>query len=334
MRRRDGHGGLRPVDRVGRHPEGQDRWPEPIEEVPGRPAPTARRWCPPTARPGTRPGHPDRRLEPGVLTRRADDRVHAAERPVDNRTGWDASPDSRPRDAHSGSNPRGDAQEGIAWSPDGTRIAFVLGEDIYVIDADGSNMRQLTTAPGGDYQPAWSSQGRDRVLTRVELRRRRWASNSEIYTIPAAGGTPTRLTHDDMSSIAPAWSPDGTQIVHWEGGELSVMEADGSGALARDRGMVSGVVTRRIHHRLPRVLRVLRGPRLRAAPRGAAPRPRLGNRGEPRAYRSDRLERSLVVAGGNAPVPPLRLAPDAEKPGSRGTGTGLRPSRRAPTRGG
>jgi len=126
--------------------------------------------------------------------------------------------------------PEGDAQEGIAWSPDGSRLAFVLGEDIWVMDADGSNPRQLTTAPGGDYQPAWSSQDVIAYWHGSSSGVDGGPPNAEIYTIPADGGTPTRLTHDDVSSIAPAWSPDGTQIVHWHGGELWVMGADGSGA--------------------------------------------------------------------------------------------------------
>jgi len=124
----------------------------------------------------------------------------------------------------------GDAQNGVSWSPDGTQIAYAANNDIYVMNADGSNARRLTTDPGGDYYPAWSS---DDVIVY-------WHGsahgqdggppNSEIYTIPATGGTPSRLTHDNVSSIEAAWSPDGKRIAYWSGGELWVMRADGSGA--------------------------------------------------------------------------------------------------------
>ena len=46
-----------------------------------------------------------------------------------------------------------------AWSPDGTRFAFVssrLNSEVYVMDADGSNITRLTNDPAADFYPAWS----------------------------------------------------------------------------------------------------------------------------------------------------------------------------------
>ncbi|UCC48931.1 MAG: PD40 domain-containing protein, partial [Gemmatimonadota bacterium] len=55
-------------------------------------------------------------------------------------------------------NPAGDYEP--AWSPDGTRIAFMSYRDgnyeIYVMEADGSNPARLTDNPAGDNHPAWS----------------------------------------------------------------------------------------------------------------------------------------------------------------------------------
>src|SRR4051812_10860994 len=50
--------------------------------------------------------------------------------------------------------------EGPAWSPDGTKLAFSRGADdlhldIWTMNADGSDARQLTTYPGRDESPDW-----------------------------------------------------------------------------------------------------------------------------------------------------------------------------------
>jgi len=46
--------------------------------------------------------------------------------------------------------------EDPAWSPDGSRIAFTSGFEIYVMDADGSNAVNLTNNRFENRNPAWS----------------------------------------------------------------------------------------------------------------------------------------------------------------------------------
>lgn len=48
-----------------------------------------------------------------------------------------------------------------AWSPDGTKIAFVFlpskgPPQIHVMNADGTGVKPLTEIPGGTDTPAWS----------------------------------------------------------------------------------------------------------------------------------------------------------------------------------
>jgi dipeptidyl aminopeptidase/acylaminoacyl peptidase len=48
------------------------------------------------------------------------------------------------------------------WSPDGRRVAFIAGGQLWIADADGSLPRQITTLNGGATGPVWSPTG-DRI---------------------------------------------------------------------------------------------------------------------------------------------------------------------------
>jgi Tol biopolymer transport system component len=123
-----------------------------------------------------------------------------------------------------------------AFSPDGTRLAFVResggNAEIYVANADGSQPRRLTTSPGADYNPAWSPDG-----TRIAF-----ASNRgglfKIYVMRADGGG-VRLVAPRRSSgggsYTPAWSPDGRRLAFSSSAttpnnaEIYIVHPDGSG---------------------------------------------------------------------------------------------------------
>jgi Tol biopolymer transport system component len=96
-----------------------------------------------------------------------------------------------------------------AWSPDGSRLAFVSrrsgDEEIYVARADGRGVTRLTRSAGPDLSPAWSSNGRRLAFSR----------KAEIWTMGANGSFPRRLVrkaepwHEHYS---PAWH--GSRIVY------------------------------------------------------------------------------------------------------------------------
>jgi len=46
------------------------------------------------------------------------------------------------------------------WAPDGRKVAFDDGRDIYIVDADGSEMRRLTDTKARESDPVWSPDGR------------------------------------------------------------------------------------------------------------------------------------------------------------------------------
>jgi len=124
---------------------------------------------------------------------------------------------------------KGNAQE-PTWSPDGQAIAFsvsyggAIDDEIFVVNADGSNLVRLTNNSAADSDPAWSPDG-----SRIAFVR-----DASIRLMDPDGRNVQRITPDAMLAFDPAWSPDGRRIAFtgWpaNGGEadLYVMRPDGS----------------------------------------------------------------------------------------------------------
>ncbi|HET8635042.1 MAG TPA: PKD domain-containing protein [Gemmatimonadales bacterium] len=127
-----------------------------------------------------------------------------------------------------------------AWSPDGSRIAFIsdwnmfdFWFDAWVVSPDGSGptaLRQHTPAtpnPDQQYQPAWSPDGQRLAL--VECPSWSWdtCSSSAIAVMNADGSGLSRLT--TTSGLAhPTWSPDGQTIAFANGSTIEWISSDGS----------------------------------------------------------------------------------------------------------
>jgi Tol biopolymer transport system component len=97
-----------------------------------------------------------------------------------------------------------------AFSPDGTKIAFVSNRDgnyeIYVMDSDGTDPVNLTNNAAEDVNPNWSPDG-----TKIAFTSNR-DGNLDIYVMDADGTEQKRLTRKAAGDYDPAWSPDGTKI--------------------------------------------------------------------------------------------------------------------------
>lgn len=95
-----------------------------------------------------------------------------------------------------------------AWSPDGSVIAFEAGK-IYLIDPDGSNLRELTDFIAG--YPVWSPDGN---YLAVETKREGdFETGTDIMIIDRQGNEVAWLVTSPENERPIAWSPDNSYIL-------------------------------------------------------------------------------------------------------------------------
>ena len=131
-------------------------------------------------------------------------------------------------------SPSGYSDDRPSWSPDGSQLVFprrvTFGNDsqLYIVDADGSNERQLTTTEGASRFPSWSPDGARIVFTHIgrlsvirydgaEMRPligEPWGDDltpnwgtSTIVPDPQVPGAPTILIFSPQAQLYPAGYP-------------------------------------------------------------------------------------------------------------------------------
>jgi TolB protein len=119
-----------------------------------------------------------------------------------------------------------------AASPDGRKVAMILSKDgatdLYVTNADGSDLRRLTKSREDESSPCWSPDGQW-ICFAAKINERR-----SLCKISVSGGSVQRIPTVGVSSpTEPDWSPDGKWIAFTRqagGFEICVVPAQGGEA--------------------------------------------------------------------------------------------------------
>ncbi len=113
----------------------------------------------------------------------------------------------------------------FAWSPDGSRLAYVWEDELWLLDPVSARLESLLRTGEELDSFAWSPQGDALLLV----------TGGDLYLQPAAGGPPRRLTQTEAEEEDPKLSPDGTRVAFVRNLDLYLLDL----ATGRERALTS-----------------------------------------------------------------------------------------------
>ena len=93
----------------------------------------------------------------------------------------------------------------------GTHVAFVYADDLWVSRLDGADLRRLTTDDGVESNPAFSPDGRLIAFSA------QYDGNTDVYLVSSEGGAPKRLTWHPGVDLVQGFTPDGRRVLFTSG---------------------------------------------------------------------------------------------------------------------
>jgi Tol biopolymer transport system component len=117
-----------------------------------------------------------------------------------------------------------------AWSPDGSKIAFLRGlyGNLYTMSPDGSGLTSLITTTTGLENVTWSPDG-SKMAIEAFHDSSVTGTGDEVWVVNADGTGKTVIAFDGHYGSKAAWSPDGTKIAStYQFSSIKVMNTDGT----------------------------------------------------------------------------------------------------------
>ncbi len=106
-----------------------------------------------------------------------------------------------------------------AWSPDGRKLIYAEGNNLFLGDGDGANSQKLASLPGSALMPAWAPNGKQIRFSIVDLK----TLHSSLWQISADGTGLRQLFpgwRSESGECCGKWTPDGKYFVFESEGQI------------------------------------------------------------------------------------------------------------------